>query len=52
MNSSGVQPGVLERLTSRSDIVLAVAMIGIIGILVIPIPTALTIEISVSEPES
>jgi len=41
MNNLSNQPGILEKLTARSDIVLAVAMIGIIGILVIPIPTAL-----------
>ena len=33
--------GLIEVLTGRSDIVLAVGVVGIIGVLVIPIPTAL-----------
>ncbi len=35
------QQTMLEKITSRSDIILAVGVIGIIGILVIPIPTSL-----------
>ncbi|UCG61247.1 MAG: flagellar biosynthesis protein FlhA, partial [Candidatus Zixiibacteriota bacterium] len=41
MNQAELQPGLFERITARSDIVLAVAVIAVIGILVIPIPTAL-----------
>ncbi len=36
-----VQSTLFEKLTSRSDIILAFGVIGIIGVLVIPIPTAL-----------
>ncbi len=36
-----VQQTLFEKLTSRSDIVLALGVIAIIGVLVIPIPTAL-----------
>ena len=36
-----VQQTLLEKVTSRSDIVLALGVIAIIGVLVIPIPTAL-----------
>lgn len=41
MNKAARQSSLLETLTSRSDIVLAVGVIGIISILVIPIPTGL-----------
>ena len=35
------QQGLLQQITSRSDIILALGFIGIIAVLVIPIPTAL-----------
>ena len=41
MAQAETKPGFLEFVTARSDIVLAIAVVAIIGILVIPIPTAL-----------
>ena len=41
MAQAGLQQSVLEKLASRSDIVLALGVIAIIGVLVIPIPTML-----------
>lgn len=41
MNGNFVQSGFVEKITSRSDIVLALGVIGIIGVLIIPIPTVL-----------
>ncbi len=39
--ASAKNQGILEQIVSRSDIALAVGVIGIIGVLVIPIPTML-----------
>ena len=41
MVGSRMQNSLLEKITSRTDIVLALGVIGIIGVLIIPIPTAL-----------
>ncbi|MEW6412655.1 MAG: flagellar biosynthesis protein FlhA [Candidatus Zixiibacteriota bacterium] len=41
MAQNPLQSTLMERIVSRADIVLALGVIGIIGILVIPIPTAL-----------
>jgi flagellar biosynthesis protein FlhA len=41
MAQAGVQQSMIERVTSRSDILLALGVIAIIGVLVIPIPTML-----------
>ncbi|MEE8578117.1 MAG: flagellar biosynthesis protein FlhA [candidate division Zixibacteria bacterium] len=41
MNQADSQSGVLDKLSSRSDIFLALAVIGVIGVLVIPIPTGM-----------
>jgi len=41
MNQALINNSLLEKLTSRSDIILALGVIGIITVLVVPIPTAL-----------
>ena len=41
MAATKPQSSFLERLSSRSDIVLAFAVVAIVGVLVIPIPTPL-----------
>ncbi|UCD62816.1 MAG: flagellar biosynthesis protein FlhA [Candidatus Zixiibacteriota bacterium] len=41
MEQAAVKTGLFEKVTSRSDVLLAVAVVAVIGILVIPIPTGL-----------
>ncbi|MEA2031768.1 MAG: flagellar biosynthesis protein FlhA [candidate division Zixibacteria bacterium] len=41
MAAQGTQKSLLEVITSRSDIVLSLGVVGIIGVLIIPIPTSL-----------
>ena len=41
MDQTTVKPGVFDTLASRSDILLAIGVVAVIGILVIPIPTGL-----------
>ncbi len=41
MNQADSQSSILDKLSARSDIFLALAVIGVIGILVIPIPTGM-----------